>query len=147
MNILRRFGGSKLRCLPNVKRQFVIIKHSGVEKSTSAISELIKVNTKSIKEVKTSSNLEKIAQNNIEGVLGKCMKPATEKLTEKASSETTNYRRKPIFSNRKIHNGLNQTISVFRDLDSSYHFLKLQPPSFLQSRVVKNILVQVCNSH
>ena len=85
------------------------------------------MNTKSIKEEKTGSNFDKISQKNMDGVLGKSIKPETKILTKQASSDATNYKRKPIFSNRKIHNGLNQTISVFRDLDSSYHFLKLQP--------------------
>ena len=49
----------------------MILKQSGVEKSTS-------------------SNFEKIAQNNIEGVLGKSIKPENKKLTEKAACETTN---------------------------------------------------------
>ena len=95
MNILSRLGNRQLRCIPCVKRQFVFLqaqsflKHSGVEKNISAISELIKVNTKSIKEEKTGSNFDKISQKNMDGVLGKNIKPETKKLTKQASSETT----------------------------------------------------------
>jgi len=39
----------------------------------------------------------------------------------------TGFKRRPIFTNRKVHNALNQTINVFRDLDTTYHFVKLQP--------------------
>ena len=36
-------------------------------------------------------------------------------------------RRRPVFTDRKVNNALNETIRVFRDLDTAYHFVKLQP--------------------
>ena len=46
---------------------------------------------------------------------------------EEETEETTK-RRKSLFMKRKLNQSLNQTLSIFRDLDPKYSFLKVRPP-------------------
>eukprot|EP00092_Neocalanus_flemingeri_P030050 GFUD01032626.1.p1 GENE.GFUD01032626.1~~GFUD01032626.1.p1 ORF type:complete len:825 (+),score=217.37 GFUD01032626.1:35-2509(+) len=136
MNILKCLRGD-LKCLTNMNRKLVFLeakrhfKQSSYYPSyTSAIiSQLIKLNTKSIKQTKSESTEQLNTDENSKRHVKNSQVILEDSADKLAADETKmNYKRKPIFSNRKIHNGLNQTISVLRDNDSSYQFLKLQPP-------------------
>ena len=54
-------------------------------------------------------------------------------------SESSSNKRQSLFMRRKLHEGLNKTLSIFRDLDPKYSFLKISPP-------VPNIDVQQISS-
>ena len=58
---------------------------------------------------------------------------------EPNSTESSNNKRQSLFMRRKLHDGLNKTLNIFRDLGPRYSFLKISPP-------VPNIDVQQISS-
>ena len=60
-------------------------------------------------------------------------------LMQEEPSEPSSNKRQSLFMRRKLHEGLNKTLNIFRDLDPKYSFLKISPP-------VPNIDVQQISS-
>ena len=48
--------------------------------------------------------------------------------TDITHSETESMQRKSLFMKRKLNDGLNRTLTIFRDLDPKYSFLRVNPP-------------------
>jgi len=119
MNILRCLESKQY--VPFLRKKIFVVGTSHIlqfkakKSKVAIITELIKVNTKAIK-IKEEW-VEKSDSN-------QKMNYELANLTK----ETTEIRgkRRPVFSGRKI-SVLSQTLGIFRDLDTAYHFLKLQP--------------------